>query len=76
MIKTYTDKQGRFQWRECPKCGQPAVFALEDNYELMPDDGKHITNLTEALFYPHAHLDHFEKGCIKGSWHIILRWNK
>jgi len=68
----YTDIKGRFQWRKCPKCGRLAVFALEDGYELTPSDGRHITNLTEALVYP-AHFDHFEKGCIPRSWHIFLR---
>ena len=56
---------------DCPVCNRLAVVANEDGYELTPEDGKQICDLTWAVFYPEYYTI-TEKGCIKDRWSMHL----
>lgn len=68
----WVDKEKHFIWTHCPVCGKVSVISLKwNNWVLSPEDGKHIVELTETIFYPKT-VTGYERGCEPGVWHISL----
>lgn len=70
----WVDKDERFVWKVCPRCGELTVETKDPTYEPTPEDEKYIKGLTKALVFPKK-FDRFGKKCNLEKWskHILVK---